>query len=286
MPTAVERGANFLSNILKLNAIDNRGAEAAFPILAGQVDAGITALGDASSRQGFAAADRTYGEVFAGLGYGAFGLGADLQRDAFVFDIVNLVLGGTNAFGGGGGSGTQADFGTLDRALFGAGGDLETFGADFASLGRVRSQTAFTTLETKLQGDATMLAGDFSALGGDLGTLVSDLDGGANAVTTAPSPYAALAAVLTGVETQFSTIGTDFAGLAKAFGGGGGSGSPILTASVLSTASSGGGGAGTPYGTAFTSLDTDFLALDKSFQSLGAPLANLLLPAVSSPTTT
>ena len=275
MPTAVERVAHFLSDILKLDAIDNRGAQAAFTILDGQVDAGVTALGNASTPRDFAIADRTYGEVFAGLGYGAFGLGADLQRDAVVFDIVNIVLGGSDVFGGGGGSGTQADFGTLDRALFAAGGDLETFGAYFAGLGRVRSQTALTTLETKLKGDGTKLATDFANLGGDLGAFLSDLDGGANAAPT--SPYAGLVAALTPIEAQFTQIGADFAGLVNASGGGGGAGGPILTASVTS----GGGGAGTPYGTAFGNLDTDFLALDKSFQGLGAPLANLLLPAVT-----
>ena len=238
MPTAVERVADFLSDILKLDAIDNRGAQAGFPTLDGQVDAGITALGFASSPRDFASRRprlrrgvrrarpwrlrprRRSSRRRRRLRYRQHPAGRN-QRVRRRRRI-----------------GTQADFGTLDRALFGAGGDLETFGADFVRSRTRPLATGLATLETKLTGDATTLATDFINLGGDLGTFVNDLDGGANAVT-ATSRYAGLAAALTPIEAQFKQIGLDFTGLAGAFGGGGGSGSPILSA-----VSSGGGGAG------------------------------------------
>jgi hypothetical protein len=281
MPTAVERLADLLQNVLKLDAIDSPAAETGFPALDGEIDPGLAALNTAATPDAFAAAERQYRSVFATLGDGAAGLGADLQRDAVVFDLVDWALGG---FGDGGGSGRT--FARLDVQLFDAGGALETFGADFARLGRV-GQAGLGALETKLQADATTLAGDFDALAGDLTAFLPAVGGGVTATATTTTPT--LAGVLGPVVGELTQIGADFGSLAGAFGGGGSG--VVADVSGWGTTSSGGNHApaadvlsGGGAGQAFANLQGDFLTLDASLQQLGTPLANLLLPAVTPPT--
>jgi hypothetical protein len=292
MPTAVEL-TGFLQDILKLDAIDNPFAQQAFPLLDSQIDPGLGALTSATTPRSFAAAERQYGFAFDAIGAGAFGLGFDLQRDAVVFNAINEVLGGDNAlsgtgdggagrglFGGGGGAGHTADvltgggggagFGPLDLLLFQTGGALETFGADLADLGRVRSQTQLTALENRLNADAATLASDFTTLGTDAAAFGAALGGRApttvttattNPVTTPPSASALLGDAVYNVAASFTQIGADW-------GGGGGSGTQLF---------GGGGGAGT----VLNNLHTDFATLDTNIQALGGPLAHLLLPAVT-----
>jgi hypothetical protein len=224
----------------------------------------------------------------SGGGRGGFGDGGGSGRVADIFGggggsgrVADIFGGGRGAgAGGGGGAGHTADvlsgggggagFGPLDVLLFQTGGALETFGADLAHLGEVRSQTQLAAVENRLNADAATLASDFSTLGTDAAAFGAALGGSAptpvltatiGGVTTPPSASALLGDAVYNVAASFTQLGADW-------GGGGGSGTQLF---------GGGGGAGT----VLNNLHTDFATLDSNIQGLATPLANLLLPAVT-----
>ena len=237
MPTAVEYLANLLRNALKLDAIDSPYALRQFSGLDQNIDPGFGALNAAITPGAFAAAEHRYGRVFQTLGDGSVALGFDLQRDAAVLNGINQLLSGSDVFGGGGGSGEQADFGVLDRQLFAAGGHLEALGVDLVSFSQVSSHTAFVVVEDRFHPDLLRLADDFGQLSQEAATFAGDIKadvfgggGGSGdqlrALYDAVSPFS----------DEFAEIGADFAKLADIYGGGGGSGTNLNGADVLAAA--------------------------------------------------
>ena len=200
MPTAVERLAGLLRDVLKLDAIDGAAEQAVIVECDGSVDRGFAALQGAATPRAFAAAEQRFGHVFTDLGAAAFGTGVDLQRDAGVFGFLNAVTMGRRRRGRGEGLGEVHLWRHSTGSCSQAGGDLAKFGAHFAQLGHVESHDAFAVAESRFAPDLMRVERDFAALAGDVG--------GANGA----SPFAPI----------FSDLSADFAAIGRAFGDGGG----------------------------------------------------------------
>ena len=138
--------------------------------------------------------------------------------------MVNQLLGGSDIFGGGGGSGAQADFGALDRQLFATSGHLEALGSisrvSVTSARRGRWSTSKTAsmptcsiwaMTSKLSKQAATFGGDIKA----------DIFGGGGG---SGDQLRSLFDALSPFSHEFAGIGADFAKLADIYGGGGGSG--------------------------------------------------------------
>lgn len=280
MPTAVERLANLLGRMLRLDVGDGSVDQARFDRLDHQVDAGMAALESAANSRQFATVERRYGHVFEQLGAGAYEIGAHLQFDASVFNSVNQLLGGADvlfgdgggagrpvAFGDGGGAGRPIGFGDGGGAgrpvLFGDGGGA---GVPVASGdgGGAGIQADFAKFDRQLSG-----------AGADLKTFGADL-----ARLGHVASHDALMAVERGIvgdlrhlQSDFSALSGEIATLGRdlQFGDGGGAG-------TVESGDGGGAGAGaiakllsamSPLAGEFSKIGVDFGALADDFTGAG-----------------
>jgi hypothetical protein len=297
MPTAVEKALeNFFDQFFKSDlpaGESQRLGEAAL-----NIDSDFVKLSELSG-ESLAAFEHKHKGDFEAIGRAFHTVGNDFHKAEIGASLIDrFILFGTQAHGGGGGSGTpvfsatggggagiQADFELADHKLGTTATDLKAFGDSFVKIDDVRTLDQFNVKIAGLGDGSVELARDTAAdqaaflkLGADFLNLGSEANG-----LLLPAVYKELGGDLQKVAADFGAISTDFLKLDGALVGyqTGGSGRPGDP-----NASGGGGGAGMPVGTALMNLFQDFHTLGVDTHAVAHDAAVLVSDLIQPPTTT
>jgi hypothetical protein len=242
---------NVLTRALSLQDVEGAATQTLFATLDGQVDASVYALETAPTADAFAAAQQQFAPVFSTFGDDGLKLGAEINSEANVFGLADMMLHGR------GGAAAHADFAVFDSQLSGAANDFVSLGVDIASLGTIATQDDLWAVCGNLADDCAALTNDFSALSADVTPLAKDL-------ATMGSRWGDVGAALRPLGAEYAAISNDFANMYTLYTGG-------------STDSAGNA---IDFGGVFKSLDSDLIALDNSMHGVAAPMANAIMASM------